>query len=350
MRLMGVTFISTNNEKHTYDDWGLSLSEPLIIPQPDPNITLVSVPGGNGFLNLTTAMTGEVTYSQRKPTFTFTTVAKRREWQALYSEIANYLHGKEMSIVLDEDPWHYYTGVFQLNEFKSSGITGTIAIDATLDPFKYELEDQKITVLYEPENVNANGIDLSVLGKESGNTWHTDYRFGSSAIPTLDLSAYANITISWEGQKTYPDVVGHVIQVVDGNENFYEIEEDTAALHNTIKVDDIAAAGVDIANIYRIFIQHVKTATVRANAEACITVHAAGSKFPAVPIIENCYEGVTLSVNGKTFELSKGIYNSDDIVIKESGADFLFFSPLFEDPDMPIGSTVATITYRKGWL
>ena len=98
MRLMGITF---NNEKHTYDDWGLSLSEPLIIPQPEPNITLVSVPGGNGFLNLTTAMTGEVTYSQRKATFTFKTIAKRREWQSLYSEIANYLHGKEMSIVLE---------------------------------------------------------------------------------------------------------------------------------------------------------------------------------------------------------------------------------------------------------
>ncbi len=349
MRLMGVTF---NNEKHTYDDWGLSLSEPLIIPQPEPNITLVSVPGGNGFLNLTTAMTGEVTYSQRKATFTFTTVAKRREWQALYSEIANYLHGKEMSIVLDEDPWHYYTGVFKLNEFKSSEITGTIAIEATLDPFKYELEETEISVPFDPVNVTFGGVDLSALGKETGNKWNTDYRFGSSAIPMLDLSAYANITIDWEGQETFFQYGGtsHVIQIVDGNANFYEIEEDTTALHNTIKVSDIAAAGVDITNIYRILIQDIKTATVRANAEACLAVHAAGSKFPAVPIIENCYDGVTLSVNGKTFELSKGIYNSDDIIIKESGADFLFFSPLFEDPEMPIGSIVTTITYRKGWL
>lgn len=349
MRLMGVTF---NGEKHTYDDWGLSLSEPLIIPQPEPNITLVSVPGGNGFLNLTTAMTGEVTYSQRKATFTFTTVAKRREWQALYSEIANYLHGKEMSIVLDEDPWHYYTGIFLLNEFKSSKITGTIAIEATLDPFKYELEETEISVPFDPVNVTFGGVDLSALGKETGNKWNTDYRFGSSAIPMLDLSAYANITIDWEGQETFFQYGGtsHVIQIVDGNANFYEIEEDTTALHNTIKVSDIAAAGVDITNIYRILIQDIKTATVRANAEACLAVHAAGSKFPAVPIIENCYDGVTLSVNGKTFELSKGIYNSDDIIIKESGADFLFFSPLFEDPEMPIGSIVATITYRKGWL
>ncbi|MCD8355992.1 MAG: hypothetical protein LUE11_05425 [Clostridia bacterium] len=349
MRLMGITF---NNEKHTYDDWGLSLSDPLIIPQPDPNITLVSVPGGNGFLNLTTAMTGEVTYSQRKPTFTFTTIAKRREWQSLYSEIANYLHGKEMSIVLDEDPWHYYTGVFQLNEFKSSEITGTITIEATLDPFKYELEETQISVPFEPLNVTSDGIDLSMLGKEAKDTWNTDYRFGSSAIPTLDLSAYANIAIGWEGQKTYYQHGGtsHVIQIVDGNGNFYEIEEDTAALHNTIKVSDISAAGVDVSNIYRILVQSVKTAIVKANAEACMVVHVEGSKFPSVPIIEIFYEDVTLAVNGKTFEVSKGIYNSDDIIITESGADFLFFSPLFEDPEMPIGSNVATITYQKGWL
>lgn len=346
MRLMGITF---NNEKHTYDDWGLSLSEPLIIPQPEPKITLVSVPGGNGFLNLTTAMTGEVTYSQRKATFTFKTIAKRREWQSLYSEIANYLHGKEMSIVLDEDLWHYYTGVFQLNEFKSSEITGTIVIEATLDPFKYELEDQQLTVLYEPGNVTTNGVDLSVFGTESGNTWNTDYRFGSPSIPVLDLSAYANITIAWEGQKTYSSGPNPVIQIVDGNGNYYEVAEDTGALHNTINISDIATAGVDIKKIYRILVQHVKTATICANSEACISVHADGSKLPAVPTIE-IYEDVTLSVNGKTFELSKGIYNSDDIIITESGADFLFFSPLFEDPEMPIGSTVATITYRKGWL
>lgn len=347
MRLMGVTF---NNEKHTYDDWGLSLSANLIIPQPDPNITLVSVPGGNGFLNLTTAMTGEVTYSQRKATFTFTTVAKRREWQSLYSEIANYLHGKEMPIVLDEDPWHYYTGVFKLNEFKSSEITGEIAIEATLDPFKYDLEETKISVPFEPLNVTFGGIDLSVLGKETGNIWNTDYRFGSAAIPTLDLSVYANITISWEGQKTYQHGIGHMIQVVDGNGNFYEIEEDAAALHNTIKIDDIAAAGVDVANIYRILVQNVKTATVRADAESCITVHADGSKSPAVPTIEVFFDYITLFVNGKTFDLQEGIYNSDDIVITESGADFMFFSALFQDPEMPVGATVATITYQKGWL
>lgn len=346
MRLMGITF---NNEKHTYDDWGLSLSEPLIIPQPEPNITLVSVPGGNGFLNLTTAMTGEVTYSQRKAKFTFKTIAKRREWQSLYSEIANYLHGQEMSIVLDEDPLHYYTGVFQLNEFKSSEHTGKITIEATLDPFKYELEDQQLTVLYDFGNVTTNGTDLSVFGTESGNTWNTDYRFGSPSIPTLDLSSYANITIAWEGQKTYSSGSNPVIQIADGKGNYYEIAEDTGALHNTISISDIAAAGVDVKKIYRILVQFVKTATISANAEACISVHADGSKLPAVPTIE-IYEDVTLSVNGKTFELSKGIYNSDDIIITEAGVDFMFFSSSFEDPEMQTGTTIATITYRKGWL
>lgn len=348
MMFRGITF---NGEKHTYDDWGLVLSENPIPPQPAVNTSLLEVPGGNGFVNLSAALTGDVTYSTREGKFTFTCTDRPDQWAEIYSEISNYLHGQEMQIVLDDDPDYYYTGIVRVDPFESDKTVCKITITGTLDPFKYEKEETKISVPFNPMNVTFGGIDLSVLGRETGNVWNTDYRFGSSAIPGLDLSAYASITISWERQKTYYQYnPSHLIQIIDGNENFYEIEEDTTALHNTIKVSDIAAAGVDVANIYRILIQDVKTATVRANAEACITVHAAGSKFPAVPTIENCYEGVTLSVNGKTFELSKGIYNSDDIIITESGADFLFFSPLFEDPEMPIGTTIATIAYRKGWL
>ncbi|MDD6611672.1 MAG: hypothetical protein PUE91_05655, partial [Clostridiales bacterium] len=289
--------------------------------------------------------------SNREGECNFTCVDRPDQWAEIYSEISNYLHGREMQIVLDDDPDYYYTGIVRVDPFESDKTVCKITVTYTLDPFKYEKEETKISVPFNPMNVTFGGVDLSVLGRETGNVWNTDYRFGSSAIPGLDLSAYASITISWEGQKTYyQHNLSRLIQIIDGNENFYEIEEDATALHNTIKVSDIAAAGVDVTNIYRVLIQYVKTATVGANAEACIAVHADGSKFPAVPIIESFYDDVTLSVNGKTFELQKGIYSSDDIIITESGADFLFLSPSFEDPEMPIGTTIATITYRKGWL
>ena len=69
--MQGITF----GDKHTFDDWGLCLVEDPFVDAADPNLNLLEIDGGNGYINLTEVMTGEPTYQSRKKTWKFKTDA-----------------------------------------------------------------------------------------------------------------------------------------------------------------------------------------------------------------------------------------------------------------------------------
>lgn len=128
----------TFGDKHTYKDWGLVPTSRPVFDPPSPKTTYVDIPGGDGSLDLTEALTGDVKYEMRKGSFEFL-VKGRRDWTRVYSEISDYLHGQRMKIMLDDDPPYYYLGRPQVNTWKSEKKHSTITIDAVVDPYKYEI-------------------------------------------------------------------------------------------------------------------------------------------------------------------------------------------------------------------
>jgi hypothetical protein len=50
----------------------------------------------------------------------------------------NYLHGKSMRLVLEDDPYHYYEGRFSVNSWASNADYSNITIDYNVKPYKYE--------------------------------------------------------------------------------------------------------------------------------------------------------------------------------------------------------------------
>jgi hypothetical protein len=65
-------------------------------------------------------------------------IDSRKRWSNIYSEILDYLHGRQMKLILDEDSSFYYEGRFQVNEWKSDKKTSTITIEGNVEPYKYE--------------------------------------------------------------------------------------------------------------------------------------------------------------------------------------------------------------------
>lgn len=131
----GVTF----GDKHSFNDWKLLLNERPKISPPVPKTSYFDIPGGDGHLDFTESLTGEVKYESRDMEFTFVTLKVRKQWPDLYSEILDYLHGQKTKIILDENPDYYYIGRVSVNEWKSSEKYSTIVINAKVDPYKYEL-------------------------------------------------------------------------------------------------------------------------------------------------------------------------------------------------------------------
>ncbi len=139
----GVTFLTLNpihnplqfNTLHTYRDLELLPTAKPVITPPTPKTVIMDIPGADGELDYTEALTGSVNYSNRRGTFAYVYVGNRRNWDAKYHEILDLLHGYRMGFMLDEDPGGYYTGRLTVGE--PSFVNGRfyITFEADLDPY-----------------------------------------------------------------------------------------------------------------------------------------------------------------------------------------------------------------------
>lgn len=130
--MRGVTF----GDKHSYHHWGLMLKSRPVISPPTPKTKYVDVPGANGALDMTQSLTGFVQYENRKITFEFVLMADRDAWSAIYSDVLDYLHGRKLDIIMDEDPMFYYTGRVTVNKWSVAHRIPTITMTAEVEPFK----------------------------------------------------------------------------------------------------------------------------------------------------------------------------------------------------------------------
>lgn len=128
---------------------------------PEPKTYTVDIPGGNGVIDLTEALTNDVVYNNRKQEFEFALInVENFEW--VKTELSNFLHGRKFDYTMTMDPGYTYHGRFSVSSYThsaySSGILGNIKIDIDADPYK-----TKENVVY---RLNATGGRLFRL--ESG--------------------------------------------------------------------------------------------------------------------------------------------------------------------------------------
>lgn len=126
--------------KHTYDEWGAFLARSPVIGQPEAKTSYIDVPGGNGSIDLTEALTGDVVYSDRPIRFSLILTGPREMWEHTRIEISNYCHGRKMPIVMPDDPKHYFLGRISMGELKiaSDEVTAEIDFSVACDPYRYK--------------------------------------------------------------------------------------------------------------------------------------------------------------------------------------------------------------------
>lgn len=130
---------------HTYDDFGLVLSEKEI-KSPTPKIKQIEVEGSDGVLDMTEAF-GGVKYNNRSLSFTFTYpyISTEEDFLELFTTVQNAIHGQKMNVVLDDDLEHYYFGRVSVNEWKSEKKMGKIVIEVDAEPYKMMVEETVVT-------------------------------------------------------------------------------------------------------------------------------------------------------------------------------------------------------------
>lgn len=122
---------------NSFSDWHLVPDSRPVIAQPEPKVTTVDIPGGQGILDLSEVLTNYPLYSNRSGSLSFHVLNGYGDWKDRHQEIANYIHGKNLTMSLEDDPDWYYEGRFKFAwESPNDGTWSRVTIDYDLDPFK----------------------------------------------------------------------------------------------------------------------------------------------------------------------------------------------------------------------
>lgn len=185
-------------DKHTLKDWGLGWLA-ITLGFPEPKTYEQDVPCADGTIDLTEAMTGgDVKYKNRSLSLEFEVPDRDfGDWANKVSEIANYLHGQKMKIILDNDKAFYYIGRLTVDTEKTDREESKLVLSGDVEPYKYEICSSLEDWLWDPFNFN-NGIIRNYKDLEVNGTQTLVIRGRrKKVIPVFECSTA--MTVSFEG-------------------------------------------------------------------------------------------------------------------------------------------------------
>ena len=147
-----------DTDRNTWEHWRLVPTSRPAIATPNCKTNFVNVPGANGKLDLSQALTRYPLYENRTGTLECLVMNDFRSWQEAYTDIMTTLHNKRMICVYEEDPEYYYIGRWTVTSWKTGDNYSTITIGYDLEPFKYRLFDSQGAWLWNPFNFDIDMI------------------------------------------------------------------------------------------------------------------------------------------------------------------------------------------------
>ncbi len=156
-----ITVISTGKSYHTHKDWGLAIGNNNCIGEPEQETYYLDVPGADGFLDYSEALTGRPVFKKRTIEITLGGKMERGRWTAFVSDIRILLHGKRVRIVFDDFPGYYWEGRALVTDFDRTRELGTFKLTIPqADPYGYSLNDNSSeNWLWDPFDFEYGVID-----------------------------------------------------------------------------------------------------------------------------------------------------------------------------------------------
>lgn len=127
----------SGNSRNTWTDWHLIPSSRPVVAQAGVSSTFTEIPGRkDGPIDNSKLLTGKLQYSNRSGSFEFLVDNDHEYWETIRSKIVEFLHGKRMRVILEDDPDYYYEGRVSLNEWRSESWNSRVTIAYMLGAYK----------------------------------------------------------------------------------------------------------------------------------------------------------------------------------------------------------------------
>lgn len=197
----------TIGNKNTYDDWHLISTSRILVNPPSVKTSYVDLPGGDGSLDLTEVLGGRPTYNNRTGSWTFYVLNGYQEWYELYSDIMEYLQGKELDAVLEDDPAYAYHGRFQVDAWRSDPTWSKIVISYNVGPYKMDVAGYGDNWLWDPFNFERDVIKSYKNLVVNGSLTITYINDTLETVPSFTATA-SGMTVIFKGE-TFRMSVGY---------------------------------------------------------------------------------------------------------------------------------------------
>lgn len=126
-----------------WERWGMALLDDYVIGPPEPRTHLVEVPGRDGSLDLTEAVSGDVAYRDRAMRFKLLVARGGADFRRVLTDFMGAVHGRRLAFQLSMDPGYTWTGRFAVDEAYSKVHHGVVSLAVTADPYK-RLPDRRL--------------------------------------------------------------------------------------------------------------------------------------------------------------------------------------------------------------
>lgn len=176
------------------------------VPDAKPKTNLVQLDGMSGSLDLSEALTGEITYNDRTISATFwTDYGNRKDREALLRKITTSLHGKKIKIIEPDDPNHYFYGRIEIKPKTNNLAYAEFTLEAVCEPWRYANEEtvRKIYVNSAAATkvvINNNGVKtlnptITVTGSVSIGYNGTTIDLSEGTYKITDIKLYQGVNI-----------------------------------------------------------------------------------------------------------------------------------------------------------
>ena len=218
----------TGKTYHTLDTWSLALGNNNYIGDPEMETTYIKVPGRNGLIDATEAVSGRRVFRKRQLAFELGGKHDRLDWDGVISAFRNNIEGRVCRLTLDNDRSHYWRGRVYIQDFDRFRDLGTFTLAVPMaDPYKYSNTSSAEPWLWDPFNFETDMITyigaITVTGSKTVTIPH-GHMATSPELVLSDLTS-AEFTVTANGV-TYPLTVGtnRIPSILVGGDNDVELE------------------------------------------------------------------------------------------------------------------------------
>ena len=159
----------------TNDGYGLGLYwTDFSATAPEVKTFTVDIPGRNGLLDYSEALTGSPVYKNATLSATFVAACTMAEWHKLYQNVRQELHGQVCTIVADSNSSYAYRGRCTVDSTMEDAKHAVFTISADIEPYCYDNFPLQKGFLWDATDFSGSLPDALTLS-ESGEITETLY-------------------------------------------------------------------------------------------------------------------------------------------------------------------------------